>query len=483
MNRGVAFQAAVERAIAFDRRGDVDGAIAQYLHLLKLEPRLAAAHFNLALLYKKAKRPDEALASYERAVALGIRDVEEVYSNMGVLLSEMRQSSRAQQAYERALQLNPRYVPALFNLAGLLEEHGARREAGALYERVLAIDPRHYEALARLAHIRTLTGADWPFVDRLRDAIAQADDDPLGKETLGFALGKALDDLARYDDAFAAYRAANELGRLRNPAYDRRACERSFDRLIDAWTPERLRSLATGVAARPIFICGMFRSGSTLLEQMLSAHPRITAGGELDYLPWLVQRRLTPYPERLATAPKAELAEIAEMYLAHVRRLFPDAEHVTDKRPDNFLYLGLIRSLFPAARIIYTKRNPADNCLSVFFQQLGGDLGYATDLDHIAHYYGQHARLMAHWLSLFGSAVFTVEYEELVRSPEAVLRGLLGFLGLEWSDRCLAFGETDNPAKTASVWQVRQGLYTRSCGRWRNYARYLDSTVRRLEGL
>jgi tetratricopeptide (TPR) repeat protein len=407
---------------------------------------------------------------------------------MGVLYSEMREADKAREMYERALTHDAEYVPALFNRAGLFEETGERQPAIALYRRILSINPRHWDSLARLAHAQRITSADAELIESLQHAIGDAKDDSLAREGLFFALGKAQDDLGRYDEAFAAYSAANQLGSLRNPAYDRLAVEQTFDRLIELFDTDWIKGSATESTAAPIFICGMFRSGSTLIEQILAAHPSVTAGGELDFLPWLMARKLAPYPQRIRSASREELQNLANEYLTKLQDLHPDAENITDKRPDNFLHLGLIKALFPSARIVYTKRNPLDNCLSVYFQQLGGNLSYATDLKNIAHYYTQHGRLMAHWLGCLGENIFTVDYDELVRSPEPVLRALLGFLGLEWDDRCLAFQRTQSLVKTASVWQVREELHTSSSGRWRNYEPFvrniralLQSGQRRIE--
>jgi hypothetical protein len=225
----------------------------------------------------------------------------------------------------------------------------------------------------------------------------------------------------------------------------------------------------------------MFRSGSTLVEQILGAHPELTAGGELDFFPWVVQQNLMPYPERAVRATRAELEAAGNRYLALVRSIFPGARRVTDKRPDNFLHIGLLKAVFPAARIIYTRREPLDNCLSLYFQQLGGNLHYANDLRSIAHYYGQHARLMKHWVGVLGDGVFTVDYDDLVREPEQIVRRLLAFIGLEWHDRCLNFAEDGGPVKTASIWQVREALHTRSSGRWRRYACHLREAQAILE--
>jgi len=453
--------------------GQNDAAISHYQRLLRRQPDMPEAHFNLALLYKKDRRYACALAEYDAAIRLEIDHIEEVYSNMGVLYSEMREADKARQMYERALEVDPAYIPALFNYAGLREEVGERGGAIELYRRILAINPRHWDSLARLAYAQTITAADQPLVESLRKAIDSAQDDRLAREGLCFALGKALDDLKQFEEAMAAYRAANELGKLRNPAYQRQAFEQAVDQLIRTCDPAWMRRVESGSIASPIFICGMFRSGSTLVEQILAGHPSVSAGGELDYLPWLVRRRLAPYPQRLERVTREELQQLGSDYQTRLRGLFPHAEHITDKRPDNFLHLGLIKALFPQVRIVYTKRNRLDNCLSIYFQQLGGNLNYATDLDDIAHYYGQHERLMAQWQARFGDNIVTVDYDELVRSPEPVVRGLLEFLGLEWDARCLAFQQSDSLVKTASVWQVREALHRRSSGRWRNYAPFV----------
>ena len=453
--------------------GEVDVAISHYQRLLQRHPEYAAAYFNLALLYRNDRRYGEALDAYAAAIHHGIDNVQEVWSNMGVVYSELRRGDKAREMYQRALEADPEYIPAMFNLAGLHEELGERLQAVDLYQKILALNPRYWDALARLAYAGNVTEGNMGLIDSLKDATVKAQEDPIAREGLFFALGKGFDDLDRYEEAFDAYRSANELGRKRHPGYNRVLAEQAFGKLMELFTPEWIRSTVAHATAAPVFICGMFRSGSTLVEQILAAHPAVTAGGELDYLPWLVARRLTPYPERLMSATQKELVTIGEEYLARLKTLFPEAGMVTDKRPDNFLYLGLIKILFPAARIIYTRRDPMDNCLSVYFQQLGNNLGYATDLEDIAHYYRQHSRLMDHWTTCFGGNIFTVDYDELVRSPEPVLRQLLNFLGLEWDDRCLTFQETDNLVKTASVWQVRGELHSQSSGRWHNYAPFM----------
>lgn len=456
-------------AILMQNFGRTDAAIAVFERLLSLQPDMADGHFSLALAYKRGLRYRDALRAYEKAIALGIDNVQEVYSNIGVLYSDMRDASKAKEMYERALDVDADYLPALFNLAGLFEEAGDRERATEIYDNILVANPQHWDSLARLALAKKVARPTDPIIDKLRNAVEQAGDDPLAEEGLHFALGKCLDDVGDFDAAFAAYSAANTLGKQRNQPYDRLSTEQRFDALISRFDQTWIKRHATESTASPIFVCGMFRSGSTLVEQMLGAHPEISSGGELEYLPWLIARHLSPYPQRISEVSSRDLRTIGDAYLARLFDLFPDAVNLTDKRPDNFLHLGLVKAMFPHARIVYTKRNNLDNCLSIFFQQFGGDLSYATDLEDTADYYSQHTKLMNHWAECFGDDIFTVDYDELVGSPEPILRGLLDFLGLAWNDQCLDFENSAGLVKTASVWQVREGLHTSSRGRWRNY--------------
>jgi tetratricopeptide (TPR) repeat protein len=458
----------------------VDASISQYERQLSIEPGNANARFNLALLYKMARRYAESLAAYEKAIETGIDHVEEVYSNMGVLYSELRQGDKAREMYEKSLQIDPKYIPALFNLAALFEETGERQPAVDLYRRILTIDPTYWDALSRLAYAQRARTADDETIGSLRTALRTAVD-PIVREGLHYALGKSLDDAGQYGAAYAAYKAANDSARSRHQPYDRRAAEQAVSMMMELFTRDWITRAETSSDAEPIFICGMFRSGSTLTEQILAAHPLVEAGSELDILPWLLTRRLTPFPERLAGISGNELRPVADEYLSRVQELFPGAGNVTDKRPDNFLHLGLVRAMFPKARIIHTRRDLRDNCLSLYFQQFGAELSYATDLGDIAHYYRQQESLMTHWRRLLGDNIFTIDYDELVRDPEPVLRSLLRFLRLPWDDSCLEFEKARSLVKTASIWQVREALHTRSSGRWQNYEQFVDNADALLE--
>jgi len=472
-------QTSLREAVRLERAGRIAEAVAAYEHLLRRWPNHPDSWYNLAVLQRKAGRFAAALASYDQALAHGVSRPEEVHLNRGVIFSDcLRREDEAMKELRAALALNPAYVPALFNLANLMTDLGEREGAIATYEQLLAVDPQCAEGLARYADLKRVAGRDDALVGRLREAIARRGATAADKATLGFALGRALDACGAYDRAFEAFADANRHSReSAGPnavLYDRRRQEALVDELIATFTPERGPYASPGPAARPIFICGMFRSGSTLTEQVLAGHSKVCAGGELGFIPSLVRTSLAPFPARMTQTSPSQLGELSARYLAELAGLFPRALHVTDKRPDNFLYLGLIKRLFPDAKIVNTTRDPVDNCLSVYFLHLDHSIGYALELLDTAHYYRQYRRLMQHWKSLFGADILDFDYDLFVREPRPAVENLLAFCGLEWEDGCMAFHRVPNAVKTASAWQVREPLYRRSSGRWRNYARHLD---------
>ncbi|MFU8820181.1 MAG: sulfotransferase [Gammaproteobacteria bacterium] len=478
------------QAAALHRQGRHAEAIESYRRLLALQPGLTDCWYDLGYLLKSRGHYDEALAAYGEALARGVRDPEEVHLNRAVIYADhLRQDASAERELRAALIINPDYLPALLNLGNLAEERGLREEALATYERILAIEhgPRddrsealRGEALSRIAQLRPPESKDDPLLEQLGRA---ADNVALARHTranLGFALGRAFDSLGLHDRAFAAFEAANRQARQTGPSYSRQRTRRLTDALIAAFPGGA--PAGGGDAARdgpaPVFICGMFRSGSTLLEQALAAHPGVTPGGEIDFLPRLVRGPLSPFPAATRALDARRLAALAEDYRAHLARLFPEAELsgrlITDKRPDNFLLIGLIKRLFPDAKIIHTVRHPLDNGFSIFMQHLDQRaMPYSSDLADIGHYFGQYRRLMAHWQGIYADSILEFDYDAFVREPRPALERVLAFLGLEFDARCLDFHLLENTVKTASYWQVRRPLYGEASGRWRHYAAHL----------
>lgn len=446
-----------------------------YLQLLSVRPGWLDGWYNLGQALWRARRFEQALDAYQRALDGGISHPEEAHLNRGVLLAQhLGRFEAARHEMTLALQRNPGYLPAWLNLGNLCEQINDRDAAAEAYERALEVSPGDALALSRLSALRPCKSPLDPLVGQLRQALEHPARSPAERADLGFALGKALDEVGAYDEAFAAYTAANLASRQAGGAglrYDAAAHERHVQQLIDTFSqpPDQ----PGDGAPTPIFICGLFRSGSTLIERVLAAHPRVTAGGELDVLPALASQHMAPGAAWPVLRDATALQRLALAYREAVAQRFPAADVLTDKRPDNFLHIGLIKSMFPRARIVLTRRQPLDNGLSMYFLHLGRSMPYAMDLADLGHWISQHDRLCAHWSQLYGADVHTVDYDRFVSDPEPEARRLLEFCGLAWDPAVLDFHRAGGAVQTASLWQVRQPLYQHASGRWRHYARHL----------
>ncbi|WP_444926732.1 tetratricopeptide repeat-containing sulfotransferase family protein [Microbulbifer sp. TRSA002] len=430
--------------------------------------------YNLAFYLKANGDFKESLLYYNKALRGGIKNPEEVHTNIGNIYSELRQEIKAENSYRKALLLNSRYIPALLNLAGLLEEQGNKQDAIRFYKNSLSVDSKCYLALCRLANIYPAKDKSDDRIIKISQAL-QSPIPPRNREDLNFALGKLLDDCKSYQEATTAFNEANSLEKQRISPYIPSHQETIINNIINTFTKNQFLKKSSPNKATPIFICGMFRSGSTLVEQILSSHHSIHAGGELDLIP-IKARELGVHKTKLnKRLDSAFFDKLARTYLSELELKFPEHKIVTDKRPDNFLNIGIIKLAFPKAKIIWTKRNFQDNILSIFFQQMREDVNYAVDLNHTKHFYLQHIKLMDYWRSIFPSDIYTIDYENLVIRPELTTKRLLTFLNLPWDSNCLSFYSSKNYVKTASLWQVRNKLYKTSLERAKNYKNILKS--------
>lgn len=458
-------------------------AIAAHVRLLKACPDDGDAWFNLGWLQQQARRHEAALGAYRMALARGAAAPAEVHVAIAVVLAEgLERPDEAEAALHRALGVDPRHVAAHVNLGNLHEQRGRRTEAARAYAAALAVEPGHALALARLAGVSALQGADDPAIARLRRALSQPALSDAEAADLGFALANALERVGAHAEAFDACAEANRRGRAAGGgvAYDRAAHEQQVDRLIAAFprTPAGLADDDDGLGR--VFVCGMFRSGSTLVEQMLASHPQVAAGGEIDLLPVAAQAFYPMPPAPFAPPSATALQQLRADYRARTAR-GGVARVVTDKRPDNVLHLGLVKTLFPRARIVHTRRDPRDNCLSVWFQHLGPAMAYAYALEDIAHWHGQQQRLLAHWRRLFGDDILEVDYDALVADPAPQAAALLAHCGLPWDDRVLDFHRTERVVRTPSAGAVREPLYRHASGRWHHHAGRLQPLLAALE--
>lgn len=448
------------------RLGRLDEAADAYRTVVAAAPDRAEAWFNLGWTERARRRFDEALDAYAAALNAGIERPEDVHLNRAAILSDqLFRPAEAEAELRSALAANPRFPPALLSLGNLYEDAARFDEARATYRQLLEIEPGSGRARARLAMLDLRDhepGKVAAELTRMLDRAPTLED----RSEMLFALASVLEAAERYTEAFQAQEAANLLALSASAQrYDPNAFERLVDRLIAAF-PDK--PSVTGEAEPPVFILGMFRSGSTLAEQMLSRHSRLRSGGELEAIPALAAA-LPGYPEAAGALTNGQLAAMRRSYAQEAARLGTGAQ-LLDKRCDNFLHIGLIKTLFPDARIIHTVRQPLDNLLSIAFLRFGEGVTYGHRFEDSAHHYVHYRRLMDHWRSLFGEDIHELSYDALVREPEPVLRAALDALGLPFEPGCLKPEQAEGPVRTASALQVRQPLHRRSSGRWHHYA-------------
>lgn len=463
-----------KKAAGLRRSGRYPEAIAAYQALLALQPERGESWYNLGWSHRQEGQLHEALEAYAQALARNASAPEEIHLNRASILSgELGRYEEAEADLIAALALNPAFVPALLNLGNLHEDMGRREAALESYRRALDQSPDNRLALARMAGVIDPSKAGASVVQQIRDALNQPRTTSTECADLGFALGRLLDQMGHYDEAFTAYAAANRANRIvgqQPTAYDARGHERFVDSLKTAFAAPNAKH--HGAESAPLFICGMFRSGSSLAEQILASHSQMTAGGELNLIPSMIGQ-LAPYPLSCAGLREEHVQRLRDQYRSGLTVRGLTGDLITDKRPDNFLHIGLIKTIFPTAKIIHTRRDPLDNILSLYFLQLNPTMSYAHDLEDAAHWYRQYLDLMTHWQALYPGDIFDLDYDQLVRQPRETIAALLQFCGLEWEETVLEFNRTASAVRTPSAWQVREPLYTHSSGRWRNYEKQL----------
>lgn len=463
-------------------QGRMTEAESCYRRALALTPDAAGVHNNLGNALRDQGRVDQAESSYRRALELD-DGMAEAHFNLGNILREQALQADAECCYRRALAIDPQYLMALNNLGICLKKQGRLEEASQCFESAIAIKPDFLQSHCNLAPFRTYA-ADDPHLRMFEQQQGQLPELPLaGRISYWFALGKMREDAGRHDDAFAAYAEGNRLQRERYPHDE--AGETAFtQRLQSVFNTNFMgrRRRADPGARVPIFIVGMPRSGTSLIEQILSSCPGVYGAGEmtdlddvLQSLPGLDGDGRAHYPEAVALLSEDALRQLGETYIERVWQLAPDARRITDKLPANFQHVGLIHLILPQAKIIHAMRDPMDSCFSCYARLFeGGNLDFSYDLGSVGRYYGRYIRLMQHWRRVLPiGTLLDVHYEDMVASTEIQARRLLDYLELPWDDRCLDFHRNRRVVRTASLAQVRKPIYRSSVARWQNFEAHL----------
>jgi tetratricopeptide (TPR) repeat protein len=457
--------------IALEKLGDITGAIVAFDRATQLLPTLTEAWFRAgALIYTLGHR-DEAIGCFHRAASTGGKSSFGRLGKARALLTEDR-NQEAEQVLRQTLALDPGNAMAHDLLGNLLTEFGRFGEARECFQRAITIAPLLAGSYYELVRCRLVTSDDDGLLQQMEAALATPGLEAAQRLRVHLAIGKAEEDLGDYDLAMQHFDAADALRRGSAPS-DSTAFPIEISRLIARCTPawiERAREFGNRDAT-PVLIIGMPRSGTTLVEQIVSSHPQARAGGELHF--W--NQRGTEWRRCGASGTEASfLAKAAADYLGLLRAIAPAAARVTDKMPFNFLWAGIIHAAFPRATIVHCRRSAADTALSIHQTHFHPSLAFPTGGAELVAYFRGYERLMVHWRSVLpADRLIEVDYEELTREPEPIIRRIIAACGLAWHDACLRPECNPRRVNTPSKWQARQPIYRTSVARWRRYEPWL----------
>jgi Tfp pilus assembly protein PilF len=495
--------------------GRLDEAVACLTRVLEIKPDFAGAHYNLGMVLQALGRPDEAVASLRQALKLN-PVYPEAHVNLGVILQEFGQLEEAEVCFHRALEIRPDYAEAHNNLGALQLHREQLDQAESSLRRAIALKPDYAEAYTNLGGLLMVQGEiddaeqtlgkaieldpgnasllskalfyfrykqDDPRFSRFGAIYARRESLPLGERIkLNFAMGKAMEDVGQYDESFCAYEEGNRLHYAQRP-FDEAGADQNLEATCSFFNSALFEAFAAGASSLPsvpderipVFIVGMPRSGSTLIEQVLASHPAIFGAGELSALDSVVREaesllRAAPEP----TASLTALRELGQEYLERIWALSPGSRLITNKMPGNYHYLGLIYLMLPNAKIIHPMRNPMDVSFSCFTQNFFAGHEYTYDLKAMGRQYLRYVELMRHWHGVLPAGwILDSRYEDMVAEPERETRHMLDFLGLPWNAACLNFHEHKRAVHTASIAQVRKPIYSGSVARWKRYEDHL----------
>ena len=457
--------------IALEKAGDIGGAIAAYDRATELLPSLTEAWFRAGALAHTLGHRDEAIDCFRRASATGGTTSFARLGKARALLAEDR-NREAEQVLRHTLALDPKNAMAHDLLGNLLSEFGRFDEARECFRRAIEIAPLLAGSYYELTRCRPITSSDDGLLQQMETALATPGLEASQRLRIHLAIGKAAEDLGDYALAMQHFDAADAV-RQGSAPFDAAAFSAEIDRLIARCSPQwiaRARELGSD-DAKPVLIIGMPRSGTTLVEQIVSMHPEVGAGGELHF--W--NQRGAQWRHSGTSGKKAPfLTQAAEDYLGLLRAIAPKAARVTDKMPFNFLWAGLIHVVFPRATIIHCRRAVVDTALSIHQTHFHPSVAFPTGGTELVGYIRCCQRLTDHWRSVLPVDRFLeVDYEDLAREPEPVIRRIIAACGLAWHDACLRPESNPRAVRTPSKWQARQPIYRTSVARWRRYEPWL----------
>ena len=463
-------------ALAF--QAEMGKAVAAYRKAIEINPKHKYAYNGLGNVLSDMGDIDEAIASYRKATEIDPGH-KEAYNGLGNALSNMGEIENAIAAYRKVIEIDPLHKKACKGLANALSDYGEIDEAIAAYRISIEINPEHTEAYRSLSKNKKFSEYD-DDIRAMEILYGNKNYSDEQKMHLAFGLGKAYEDLGDYEKSMDFILQATRLKRA-SIDYSISEEEELFSNIKATFSSDFFSNLeGTGSQDRtPIFILGMPRSGTSLVEQILASHPDVFGAGELNDLSVLTHNissveSASNFPAGIVDLDSEALDDLGKQYVERIRKHSESSKYITDKMPHNFLYIGLIRVILPNARVINCTRDPMDNCLSLFKNYFNAAQNYSYDLAELGQYYNLYIDLMQHWRDTLGDFVYDLSYEQLVTDQENMSRQLLDYCHLPWDDACLDFHKTRRRVKTASNAQVRRPIYKDSVKLWERYDKQLE---------
>lgn len=469
--------------VFLDHTGQHAQAVEFYQKVISAEPHNTLALNNLATTLQKLQRFDEAQSLLTESLRIK-PDNPVTLKILGDTMHDLGDIQGALTCFQKSLALNPNYMEVYVSLGILYEAKGDAAAAQDHYLKAIQLNPACATAYCYLADLRGFE-ADDAYLSAMETL--KSTPLPVSERMQVFqGLGKMYEKAGQYDNAFANYKGANEIRKtLKGRDFSIQQFTEMIEQLQSVFDQDFFaRHAALGIETEvPVFIVGMPRSGTTLVEQIISAHPQAFGAGELDHIKNLrirLQPEIVTFLTTNTMIPQPQIEEAANEYLNALQRLAPDAIRIIDKMPQNFLHLWLICLMFRKPRIIHCCRTPLDTCLSCYFTDFTGEHGYKNDLRTLGQYYTLYQHLMQHWQAVLPAPILDVHYEELVAEQEKISRRIIEFCNLDWDERCLSFHTADSHVRTASNAQVRQKIYRSSLNRWEKYQAHLGPLIESL---
>lgn len=472
-------------ATALEMAGSVSLAKSQLCTLLKIDPTHIDAAVNLSSIEYTQGKFKEALLVLRSALQTSPENVK-LNIALGIVYSSMNELQKATNCLKKALRLEPDNKEALSHLASVYAYKGDAKQAYQVLSPVLKSKQPGRSAAITFSNICRPLNRCHEAIKILEDLLPEQNK-PEDESGIRFSLGKLYDYMEDYDKAFDNYRVGNKLTDFSyDPWEEKRWNDEITERLDVEYFRNAQHARNLSKKLRPVFIISMPRSGSTLVEQILSSHPSVYSVGEYMGIPDIANticneyESINPYPFCLKDIHQVDINSFAKSYLKGVAKKESKGESIViDKMPDNYKNLGLIQLLFPKVKVIHCVREPMDTCLSCYTNKMG--YPYSYDLTNLGRHYRLYERLMQHWKNVLSISILDVHYEDMVEDPERISRSIIEFCGLKWSNRCLEFHKSGRSVVTSSAYQVRQPVYKRSVARWKYYEKHLQELRTALE--